>query len=169
MEVRKIGRIPDGGGWRAHGRAAGSITRDRNTKVGFDYVHSPVDDHSRLAYSEILADEKGPTCAVFLARAIAYFVGHGITRIEQLMTDNAWAYRWSLREICATHGIQQIFIKQIFIKPHCPGKREASSASTAPCRPTGPTDRSSPATPSEQPLLRPGSSTTTFDDATTHS
>ena len=70
MDVKKIGRIPDGGGWRAHGRGAGSILRDRNTKVGFDYVHSLVDDHSRLAYSEVLADEKGPTCAAFLARAI---------------------------------------------------------------------------------------------------
>ena len=115
MDVKKIGRIPDGGGWRAHGRGAGSITRDRSTKVGFDYVHSLVDDHSRLAYSEILPDEKGTTCAAFLARAIDYFVTHGITRIERLMTDNAWAYRWSLRQVCATHGI-----RQKFIKPHCP-------------------------------------------------
>ena len=78
-------------------------------------MHSLVDDHSRLAYSEILPDEKGPTCAAFLARAIAYFAGHGITRIERLMTDNAWAYRYSLRELCAVAGI-----KQIFIRPHCP-------------------------------------------------
>lgn len=115
MDVKKIGRIPDGGGWRAHGRSAGSITRNRSTKVGFDYVHSLVDDHSRLAYSEILPDEKGTTCAAFLTRAIAYFAAHGITRIERLMTDNAWAYRWSLRQVCATHGI-----RQKFIKPHCP-------------------------------------------------
>ena len=115
MDVKKIGRIPDGGGWRAHGRASGSITRDRSTKVGFDYVHSLVDDHSRLAYSEILPDEKGPTCAAFLVRAIAYFAAHGITRIQRLMTDNAWSYRWSLRDICAEHQI-----KQKFIKPHCP-------------------------------------------------
>jgi transposase InsO family protein len=78
-------------------------------------VHSLVDDHSRLAYSEILPDEKGPTCAGFLTRAIAYFAAHGITRIERLMTDNAWSYRWSLRDVCATHGIVQRFIK-----PHCP-------------------------------------------------
>jgi len=115
MDVKKIGRIPDGGGWRAHGRSTGSIQRDRSTKVGFDYVHSVVDDHSRLAYSEILPDEKGITCAIFLQRAISYFAAHGITRIEELMTDNAWAYRYSLREICAAHDI-----KQIFIKPHCP-------------------------------------------------
>lgn len=56
-----------------------------------------VDDHTRLAYSEVLPDEKGTTCAGFLTRAIAYFAAHGITRIEQLMTDNAWAYKWSLK------------------------------------------------------------------------
>ena len=115
MDVKKIGRIPDGGGWRAHGRGTEVIQRDRNTKVGFDYVHSLVDDHSRLAYSEILSDEKGPTCAAFLDRAISYLAAHGISRIGELMTDNAWAYRYSLREVCAAHGI-----KQIFIKPHCP-------------------------------------------------
>jgi transposase InsO family protein len=113
MDVKKLGRIPDGGGWRAHGRDARA--RDRTIKVGFDYVHSLVDDHSRLAYSEILPDEKGQTCQAFLARAISYFAAHGITRIERLMTDNAWAYRWSLREICAAHGITQKFIR-----PHCP-------------------------------------------------
>ena len=113
MDVKKIGRIPDGGGWRAHGR--GNVARDRSNGPGFDYVHSLVDDHSRLAYSEILPDEKGPTCAAFLARAIGYFADHGITGIERLMTDNAWAYRWSLREVCAEHGI-----RQLFIKPHCP-------------------------------------------------
>ena len=115
MDVKKLGRIPDGGGWRAHGRGAGSIKRDRSIRVGFDYVHSLVDDHSRLAYSEILPDEKGVSCAAFLQRAIGYFAEHGITRIERLMTDNAWAYRYSLRAVCAEHGITQKFIK-----PHCP-------------------------------------------------
>jgi len=115
MDVKKIGRIPDGGGWRAHGRAAREATRDRSAKIGYDYVHSLVDDHSRLAYCEILPDEKGPTCAAFLARALDYFAGHGITRVQRLMTDNAWAYRWSLRDLCSEHGI-----RQIFIKPHCP-------------------------------------------------
>ena len=115
MDVKKIGRIPDGGGWRAHGRENREATRDRCTKVGFDYVHSLVDDHSRLAYSEILPDEKGTTCAAFLARALDYFAEHGITRVQRLMTDNAWAYRWSLRDICTANGI-----RQKFIKPHCP-------------------------------------------------
>lgn len=114
MDVKKLGRIPEGGGWRAHGREAGSVQRDRSTKVGYDYVHSLIDDHSRLAYSEVLTDEKGPTCAGFLQRAIAYFADHGIPKIERLMTDNAWAYRWSLATVCAEHGI-----RQKFIRPHC--------------------------------------------------
>jgi transposase InsO family protein len=115
MDVKKLARIPDGGGWRAHGRAASSTRRDRATKVGYDYVHSLIDDHSRLAYSEVLADEKGATCAGFLTRAAAYFASHGITRIERVMTDNAWAYQHSIKGVCASIGA-----RQKFIKPHCP-------------------------------------------------
>jgi transposase InsO family protein len=115
MDVKKLGRIPDGGGWKAHGRAMGSTRARKRAVVGYDYVHSVVDDHSRLAYSEVLPDEKGATCSAFLSRALVYFAAHGITRIERLMTDNAYAYRYSLRELCATHGI-----KQVFIRPHCP-------------------------------------------------
>jgi transposase InsO family protein len=115
MDVKKLARIPDGGGWRAHGRAAGSTSLKRATLVGYDFVHSLVDDHSRLAYSEILADEKGATCAAFLTRAAAYFADHGIDRIERVMTDNAWAYRWSLRDVITALGA-----RQKFIKPHCP-------------------------------------------------
>jgi transposase InsO family protein len=115
MDVKKLGKIPDGGGWRAHGRGRGN--RDRGTKIGYDYVHSLVDDHSRLAYSEILPDEKGPTCAAFLERAAAYFAAHGIARIERVITDNAFAYRYSadLKRVIADLGA-----KQKFIKPHCP-------------------------------------------------
>jgi transposase InsO family protein len=115
MDVKKLGRIPDGGGWRAHGRAAREPTYDRTRKLGYDYVHSLVDDHSRLAYSEILGDEKGATCAAFLARAAVYFADHGIDRLERVMTDNAWAYRYSLREVVTALGA-----RQKFIKPHCP-------------------------------------------------
>uniref|UniRef100_UPI000B300D16 integrase core domain-containing protein n=1 Tax=Herbidospora cretacea TaxID=28444 RepID=UPI000B300D16 len=61
--------------------------------VGFDYVHSAVDDHSRLAYSEIHTDEKAATCAAFLRRAAAFFAAHGITRIHRVITDNALNYR----------------------------------------------------------------------------
>jgi transposase InsO family protein len=115
MDVKKLGRIPDGGGWRVHGRAGSRTSRDRAAKVGYDYVHSLVDDHSRLAYSEILPDEKGATCAAFLARAAAYFADHGIDRIERVMTDNAWAYKYSLGDVCSSIGA-----RQKFIRPHCP-------------------------------------------------
>jgi transposase InsO family protein len=111
MDVKKIGRIPDGGGWRVLGRRRSGPRQ----KVGYDYVHTLIDDHTRLAYSEILSDEKGETCAGFLTRGLAWFAARGIPHIERLMTDNAWAYRWSLRQVCADHGI-----RQIFIKPHCP-------------------------------------------------
>jgi len=116
MDVKKLGKIPAGGGWRSQGWTVSNHQANPDkTGVGYDYIHSLIDDHSRLAYSEILPDEKGPTCAAFLARGIAYFAAHGITRIERLLTDNAWAYRYSLRDLCADLGITQKFIR-----PHCP-------------------------------------------------
>lgn len=122
MDVKKIGRIPAGGGWRARGRLATSSEKNKRALIGYDYVHSVVDDHSRLAYSEVLDDEKGATCAAFLERALTYFAGYGIDRVQRLMTDNAFAYRYSLGQVCAEHGITQKFIR-----PHCPwqnGKAE---------------------------------------------
>jgi transposase InsO family protein len=115
MDVKKIGRIPDGGGWKAHGPQMSRTSAQRKVGVGFDYVHSVVDDHSRLAYSEVLPDEKGITCAAFLQRAADYFATYGLTPIERIMTDNAWAYRYSLRDISAVLGA-----RQVFIRPHCP-------------------------------------------------
>ncbi|WP_405482819.1 IS481 family transposase [Streptomyces anulatus] len=93
IDVKKLGRIPDGGGHRTLGRQAGRATR---SNMGFDYIHSAVDDHSRLAYSEIHTDEKAATCAGFLTRAAAFFHRQGIPRIERVLTDNAWAYRKGL-------------------------------------------------------------------------
>jgi transposase InsO family protein len=115
MDVKKIGRIPDGGGWRAHGRA--NRDRDRKNGPGYDYVHSAVDDHSRLAYSEILADERADTCADFVERALEFFAANGIDRVERLITDNAWSYRNGarLRQLLADRDI-----KHKFIRPHCP-------------------------------------------------
>lgn len=117
MDVKKIGRIPAGGGWRAHGRAAGSTAAAKRARIGYDYVHSAVDDYTRLAYSEVLADEKGPTCAAFLARAAAAFAAAGIPRIERVITDNHWSYRRSgdLAAVIAALGA-----RHLFIRPHCP-------------------------------------------------
>ena len=117
MDVKKIGKIPDGGGWRAHGRQIGKTGAQRRARIGFDYVHSAVDDYSRLAYSEILPDEKGATCAGFLARAAAWFAAHGIPTIAQVMTDNHLSYKKStaVAEVIAAIGAQHIYIKA-----HCP-------------------------------------------------
>jgi transposase InsO family protein len=116
LDVKKLGRIPDGGGWRAHGRAMGSSWVRKQQVLGFDYVHAAVDDHSRLAYAEIHLDEKGATAAAFLARAAEFFAEHGIT-IREVITDNAWAYRHS-KDFRAT--IAALGAKQRFIKPHSP-------------------------------------------------
>lgn len=117
VDVKKIGRIPDGGGWRAHGRQMGSTSAKKKTRIGYDYVHSMVDDHSRLAYSEILGDEKGPTCAGFIARAAQFFAAQGITQIERVMTDNHWSYT---RSSDVAGVLANLRAKHNLIKPHCP-------------------------------------------------
>lgn len=116
MDVKKIGRIPDGGGWRAHGREMGKTSAQKKARIGFDYVHSVVDDHSRLAYSEILPDETAATTAAFFDRAVEAFAAHGI-EIEALMTDNAWNYTHSNR-LAAT--LFRLGATHLTIKPHCP-------------------------------------------------
>lgn len=113
--MKKIGKIPDGGGWRLHGREATVAHKHKRVKIGYDYVHSMVDDCTRLAYSEIHNDETAPTCAAFLTRAGAYFAGHGITVIERVMTDNAFAYRYGA-------AFADLGARQKFIRPHCPSQ-----------------------------------------------
>jgi transposase InsO family protein len=76
-----------------------------------------VDDHSRLAYSEIHDDEKGTTCAEFLEHAAAFFAQHGIDRIERVMTDNHWSYKRS-RDFA--DAVAHLKAKHKFIRPHCP-------------------------------------------------
>jgi transposase InsO family protein len=79
------------------------------TRVGYDYVHAIIDDHTRLAYAEILPDERAATCAAFLERALVFFASHGITG-TRLMTDNAFGYVKSraLRELLAREGIRHL-------------------------------------------------------------
>lgn len=83
---------PDGSGHKVLGRDAGRPVRG----MGFDYVHSTIDDRSRLGYSEIYPDEKVATCAGFLARAATLFHRQGTSRIERVLTDNSWVYRKGL-------------------------------------------------------------------------
>ena len=103
VDVKKLGRIPTGGGWWTHGRGTDghheSKRRGQGTgAVGYTYLHSALDDHSRLAYTEPLENEKGTTAADFWLRAAAFFAEHGITAIQRALTDNgsccrskAWA------------------------------------------------------------------------------
>jgi transposase InsO family protein len=123
VDVKKLGRIPQGGGWRLHGRDRSRLRHHKVVKIGYDYVHTAIDDHTRLAYSEALADEKDPTCAAFLHRALAWFATHGI-RVRRVLTDNALVYRkgtdWGW--VCSAWQL-----KRRFTKPGCPwtnGKAE---------------------------------------------
>ncbi|MEV0370386.1 IS481 family transposase, partial [Streptomyces sp. NPDC050636] len=83
IDVKKLGRIPDGGGHKVLGRAAG---RKNRNGAGTAYLHTALDDHSRLAYTEDLSDETAATCAGFLTRATAWFAARGIT-VERVLTD----------------------------------------------------------------------------------
>jgi transposase InsO family protein len=90
VDVKKLGRIPSGGGWRAHGR--GNVAHQSTTKVGYAFVHTAIDSHTRLAYSEVLSDEKGPTAAGFWQRADRWFSDLGID-VEAVQTDNGACYK----------------------------------------------------------------------------
>ncbi|CAL9323413.1 IS481 family transposase IS1649 (plasmid) [Streptomyces sp. SudanB66_2053] len=79
IDVKKLGRIPDGGGHKVLGRPAGRANQDRRNGTGYAYLHTALDDHTRLAYTEDLPDEKAATCAGFLRRATAWFAARGIT------------------------------------------------------------------------------------------
>jgi transposase InsO family protein len=124
VDVKKLGRVPDGGGWRLHGRkqeVRGRTVHGRG--LGYDYLHVAVDDHSRLAYIEALPDERDTTCAGFLHRAVAWFRERGV-QILRVLTDNAKVYRFGQhwRAVCVALGI-----RRRFTKPGCPwtnGKAE---------------------------------------------
>jgi len=113
VDIKKLGNIPDGGGHRVHGRQTGDVhkrattTLRRNNKpvIGYSYLHNAVDDHSRLAYSEILPDERKETAVAFWRRAQDFFAAHGIT-VKRVLTDNGACYRsqpW--RDTLTTAGI----------------------------------------------------------------
>jgi len=95
VDVKKLGRIRDGGGWKMRGREMGRTGEMLRNPVGFDYLHVAVDDHSRVAFVQAYADEKAPTCAQFLREATDFFAAEGVV-IERVMTDNARNYTPSL-------------------------------------------------------------------------
>lgn len=87
VDVKKFGRIPDGGGWRIHGRG----TRPKQPRIGHTYLHEAVDDHTRLAYAEFCDDETAVTALGFMKRATQWFADRGIAT-QAIMTDNGSAY-----------------------------------------------------------------------------
>lgn len=115
VDVKKLGKIPPGGGWRARG-ARTVVHPHSKTKIGYDYLHSAVDDRTRIAYTEALPDETESSCAAFLARALGFFRDLGI-RVRRVLTDNAWSYRRgrSWAAVCTAFEV-----KRRFIKPGCP-------------------------------------------------
>jgi len=97
LDIKKLGKIPPGGGWKVVGRQAGKKNSDNvggtgTHRAGYGFIHSAVDDHSRLAYSEILADECKETAVGFWLRARAWFAHYGI-EVHEVMTDNGSCYK----------------------------------------------------------------------------
>jgi transposase InsO family protein len=117
VDVKKLGNVPDGGGWRFVGRQRGDrnriATKGRtgvknvynNPKVGTAFVHTVIDDHSRVAYAEVHDDETSATAVAVLYRAVAWFAARGVT-VERVLSDNGSAYVSHLwRDTCADLGI----------------------------------------------------------------
>ncbi|MCF8558329.1 MAG: IS481 family transposase [Candidatus Nanopelagicales bacterium] len=106
VDVKKFGLIPPGGGWKTHGRSTEMKSRSKRQesrnaqsvqsrgtgRAGYAFVHSAVDDRSRLAYSEVHDDETAATTVGFWTRALAFYAGHGIT-VKEVISDNGPAYR----------------------------------------------------------------------------
>ena len=116
VDVKKLGNIPDGGGWRYVGRQQGirnrAATPDkprnayRNPTIGIAFVHTVIDDHSRVAYAEIHGDEKAVTAVGVLKRAVSWFTDRGIT-VQRVLSDNGSAYKSHLwRDTCNELGIK---------------------------------------------------------------
>src|SRR5215203_3206073 len=127
IDVKTLGRIQRGAGHRMTGRRhytprlTDRAGRRRGT-AGWDYVHIAIDDCTRLAYAEVLADEKATTAIAFLHRAIAFYRRHGIT-VEQLLTDNGAAYRSTIHAIaCRALGIKHLRTRPR--RPQTNGKAE---------------------------------------------
>jgi transposase InsO family protein/transposase len=129
VDVKKLGRIQGGAGKRVTGGVKRNPKRSRvdgsgveRRVIGWDYVHVAIDDATRLAYAEVLPDEKAATAIAFLRRAIAFFKRHGMT-VEQLITDNGSAYRSTVHAIaCRALGIRHLRTRPY--RPQTNGKAE---------------------------------------------
>jgi transposase InsO family protein len=127
IDVKKLGRIGKGAGHRATGNRG-----QRSRGVGWEFVHICVDDTTRLAYAEVLSDEKATSCIALLVRCPRFCGGHGIT-VERLMTDNGSAYRSTV------HGIacRALKIKHIRTRPYRPRTNGKACVLASACRPVG--------------------------------
>lgn len=116
IDVKKLGKI---------GRPGHRVNGDRSTRsrgIGWEFVHVCIDDCTRLAYVEVLADERKETVTAFLQRAVAFFAEHGV-RVQRLMTDNGSGYRSKLhRKACEALGIRHLFTRPY--RPRTNGKAE---------------------------------------------
>jgi transposase InsO family protein len=122
VDVKKLGRIQGGAGHRITGRKHTYVGRERKRHVGWEYVHVCVDDATRLAYVEVLGDEKAVTAVGFLRRAIKHFASYGIT-VERLLTDNGSPYRSTVHAIaCRALGIRHLRTRPY--RPQTNGKAE---------------------------------------------
>jgi transposase InsO family protein len=129
IDVKKLGRIQGGAGKRITGVKRNPLQTRWDPAVGFsrkitgwEYVHVAIDDCTRLAYAEVLADEKASTAIAFLGRALAFYRRHGIT-VERVLTDNGGAYRSSVHALaCRALGIRHLRTRPR--RPQTNGKAE---------------------------------------------
>jgi transposase InsO family protein len=128
IDVKRLGRIQGGAGRRVHGgrkhynRARIDAEGRRRLNVGWEFVHVAVDDHSRLAYAEVLPDEKATTAIGFLRRALRFYARYGI-RVERVLTDNGSAYVSTLHALaCRSLGIRHSRTRPY--RPQTNGKAE---------------------------------------------
>ena len=164
LDVKKIGRIPDGGGWRVHGRAASCADKSTNAPRSASTTCTPPSMTTRGWPTPKSTPMRRARAPGSLPAPRAWFATVGITVMNEVITDNAFAYRHSRRSVKR----RQLWAspRQLFIKPHCPWQNGKVERFNRTCKPSGPTDRSSPATPTEPPPSTPGSSATTLNDAT---
>jgi transposase InsO family protein len=119
IDVKKLGKIRGGAGHRITGKRSGL---HRNRGIGWDFVHVCVDDATRLAYAEVLADEKATTVVAFLRRAAAFYRRHGI-HVQRVMTDNGSGYRSALHAL-ACHALKIRHLRTRPYRPRTNGKAE---------------------------------------------
>jgi transposase InsO family protein len=131
IDVKKLGRIARPGHRMLGRQSAGGLHRRRD-EHGWEFVHIAIDDCTRLAYVEVLSDEKATTAVGFLRRAITFFARHGIT-VERLITDNGAAYRSTIHAIaCRAHGI-----RHLRTRPYRPQTNGKACVLASRCRPAG--------------------------------